>query len=289
MIEKFLKENGINYKKDYNFGKNESGFKVDGFVKYYVEISDVETLFSFLKETKSLNVKVIPCGCGSNILLKENFDGVFLRYLDTSISLDGTSVICGSGIKKEDFLNFCIDNSLSGAEFLAGIPGRIGGSIFMNSGAYEKETKDIVKSIYITNSNEKDLRLDDLKWAYRKVFIPEGSVVTKAKIFLKKSKKSEIKANIDKHIKDREDKHPLEYPSCGSTFKNLEEKGAWKIIKDLGLAGFSIGGASVSKKHTNFVINKGNASAEDIVKLIEYIKNKAKENDIDLQEEVKII
>jgi UDP-N-acetylmuramate dehydrogenase len=289
MIEKFLKENSINYKKNYNFGKNESGFKVDGFVKYYLEISNSGTLFSFLKEAKKFNIKVVPCGCGSNILIKDNFDGVFLRYLDTSISIEGSSVVCGSGIKKEDFLEFCTKNSLSGAEFLAGIPGRIGGSIFMNSGAYNSETKDIVKSIYITNHKVKDLKIDDLKWAYRKVFISEGSFVTKALFSLKKGNKNEIKANIDKYIKDREDKHPLEYPSCGSTFKNLKEKGAWEIIKDLGLSGFSIGGASVSKKHTNFIINKENAKAKDILKLISYIKNKAKENGVSLQEEVKII
>lgn len=290
----------FNIKYDYDFGSKSEGYKTKGIVKYYVEISDKDELIKLLNIAKKNKLKVIPCGSGSNILINEYFDGLFLFWKDDTIKIinkekiyddDTLYLKVGSSVFKEDLINFCIENNLTGLEFWAGIPGRVGGGVSMNSGAYDFEIKELVEQVEFVS--EKGVALKDknsLVFQYRNLEKESYSVITNCVFKLKKALKKDIDDKVNSYLNDRRKKHPLEYPSCGSVFKNPKNKKAWEIIKNLGLSGFKINGAMVSDKHTNFIINKGGASSKDIVNLINYIKDKAKkELSIEMNEEVKII
>ena len=236
-------------------------------------------------------------GDGSNLLIRDSFYGVLINWKrsDCNIFTDGSSGVTlkvSSGMSKSDLMDYCVEHGLSGLEFWAGIPGFVGGGLAMNAGAYDKDMKDIVKSIEIvTVDGIKNMDAKDLKWSYRKLHIPESSVITSVVFILEKSPPQEIKVKVDEYIADREKKHPLGYPSCGSVFKNpTSERGAWSLINDLSLSGFRLGGAMVSTKHSNFIINAGGASASDVLGLISLIKEKVKNKfDIELEEELRVI
>jgi len=286
----------IKYKKDYDFG-SEHGYKVPGIVSFYIETQSSEDLMEIISYCKENNIKLLPCGGGSNTLIKDKFTGAFVRWMDKSadvISYNNETVLveAGAACTKSDLNEFCIQKGFSGIEFWAGIPGFIGGGIAMNAGAYNKEIKECVKEIFCaTEQGIINLEEKDLKWSYRKLELPKNTIITKAIFEFKRIDPKKVKELSDSYILDRENKHPLDYPSCGSVFKNPtgQDNGAWWFIKETGLSGFSIGGAKVSEKHSNFIINAGNATATDVINLITEIKKRVKEKfNVSLQEEIKI-
>jgi len=286
----------VKYKKDYDFGR-EHGYKVQGLVSFYIETASIEKLKQIICDCKINNVKLNPCGGGSNTLVKDKFSGTFVRWTNDSVSIvsddkTSTRIEVGAACTKSDLNDFCIENGFSGLEFWAGIPGFVGGGVAMNAGAYGKEIKDYVKEIFcVTENGVVSIKAKDLKWSYRKLELPIGAIITKVVFELAKSDPKKIKQLSDSYILDRQSKHPLEYPSCGSVFKNPsnQENGAWWFIKEAGLSGFSIGGAKVSEKHSNFIINTGKATATDVINLISEIKKRVKAKfNISLEEEIKI-
>ena len=286
----------IKHKKDYNFGQ-EHGYKVKGLVSFYIETKSVEELKKIISDCKTNNIKLNPCGGGSNTLIKDTFCGLFIKWMDDAVKVvsdDKKSVLVevGAACKKADLNEFCVKNGFSGLEFWAGIPGLVGGGTAMNAGAYGKEVKDCVQEIFcVAQDGVVNFKAKDLKWSYRKLALPKNTIITKVVFKLDKSEPKKVKELSDSYILDRENKHPLEYPSCGSVFKNPagQEQGAWWFIKEAGLSGYSIGGAMVSKKHTNFIINFGNATATDVISLITEIKKRVKEKfNVPLDEEVKV-
>ena len=185
------------------------------------------------------------------------------------------------------------ENSLSGLEFAHGIPGTIGGAVFMNAGAYGGEIKDIFVSCVCIDrdGNEIAMNTEDLKFSYRYSILQDTSLILASATFkLKKGDKAEIKGLMDELMMKRKSKQPLEYPSVGSFFKRPEGNFAAKLIEDAGLKGFSVGGASVSEKHSGFVINKGNATTKDILDLASHVKKTVYEKfGIMLEEEARMI
>ncbi len=289
--------NTIPCKRSYDFGSLH-GYKVEGVVSFYIETKSKDELKKIIDTCRKKHLRFNPVGAGSNTLIKERFNGVFLNWKDTKIKIlqdDGNKVLLqvGAACTKADLNDFCVENGFSGIEFWAGIPGQVGGGVAMNAGAYNEEIKGSVFEVhYITNEGEHSAKSHDLKWSYRKLELPKYAVITDVILELTKSNPSEIKKLSDSYILDRENKHPLEYPSCGSVFRNPDnlDHGAWWYVKEAGLSGFAIGGAKVSKKHTNFIINADNATAEDILKLIKEIKKKVKARfKVVLEEEIKIL
>ena len=183
-------------------------------------------------------------------------------------------------------------NKLQGFEELSGIPGSIGGAVAMNAGAYGKEIKDVVTSVNAINENGRVVKLskDALDFSYRRSSIIENNyIVTSVTINLADGNKDEIKANMEKYAVLRKNKQPLEWPSAGSTFKRPEGKYAALLIKDSNLMGESVGDAEVSTKHAGFIINKGNAKASEVYKLMNIIKNDVKTYfNVDLEPEIKL-
>jgi UDP-N-acetylmuramate dehydrogenase len=316
MFEKFLKENDIVFKTKYDFGSTH-GYKTPGLVDYYIEIDSVSKLQLVLKSVLKDNLDIMPVGEGTNLLIEDVFKGVMVNWKGSgctvvSKELPGKEMTSKSLIKdealndisskvflkvesgttKSDLTEYCVKNGLSGLEFWAGIPGLVGGGLAMNSGAYDKDMKDLVASIeLLTVDGVKNIEAKDLKWSYRKLKLVKPSVIISAVFVLDKKEPEQIKVKVDEYVSDREKKHPLEYPSCGSVFKNPScDKGAWFLIKDAGLSGLKIGGAMVSPKHTNFIINAGGAKAKDVIELIRSIKEKVKAKfGIELEEELRVI
>jgi UDP-N-acetylmuramate dehydrogenase len=235
-------------------------------------------------------------GNGSNLLVRdEGYDGVIIKLGQNfaKYSIEDNVIKCQAGVYVSKIANEAYEHSLSGLEFAAGIPGMIGGAVAMNAGAYGGEFKDVIESVTVIDKrgNIQELSNDEMDFRYRHSIVLEKEyVVLETRIKLKDGNKQEIKSKMEEFLASRREKQPLDYPSAGSTFKRPEGYFAGKLIMDAGLRGYSVGDACVSEKHCGFVINKGNATATDIIKLIDNIKKIVKDKyDVELEEEVKII
>ena len=199
----------------------------------------------------------------------------------------------GAGTMLSKAANAAADAGLSGMEFASGIPGSVGGAVVMNAGAYGGEIKDIIISadVVTASGDVKTLTRDELDLSYRHSCIPEnGYIVVKAVFELSPGRSEEIRNAMAELRDKRIEKQPLEYPSAGSTFKRPEGYFAGKLIQDAGLRGYTVGGACVSEKHCGFVVNKGGATAADVLQLIEDVKSKVfKLSGVELEPEVKMI
>ena len=220
---------------------------------------------------------------GCVISLGKNFTS--LRCIDDTI-------YSSSGTLLSRIANLAYENSLAGFEFASGIPGSLGGAIVMNAGAYGGEMKDVVVTTkYIdTDGSIKKCTRTEHEFLYRKSRFGNGEIILSSSLKLKKGSKEEIKETMNDLAGRRKDKQPLEYPSAGSTFKRPEGYFAAKLIDDAGLRGFGIGGAMVSDKHCGFVINRGDATFDDVVRLISHIQSVVFEKfGVSLEPEVKIL
>lgn len=270
-------------------------FRVGGPADILVTPVNEEQVVNTLKLCREYNVPYFILGNGSNILVKDGgISGVVIKFNKLNkITTEGNCVTAQSGALLKDVSKAALENNLRGFEFACGIPGSIGGAVFMNAGAYDGEMAHVIKSARVIdeNCNIKNLTKEELELGYRSsIVMKKGYVVIEATVELESGEYASIKDKIDDLTNKRESKQPLEYPSAGSTFKRPEGYFAGKLIQDSGLKGFSIGGAAVSEKHSVFVINKGGATAKDVLDVIAHVQKTVKENfDVELHTEVRII
>ena len=295
MIRNFTRSNNIEMYEDVSLKKYNT-YRLDVKCDYLVfpkDIDEVVKLISFLKEN---NYKYLVLGNGSNVIFKNNrYNGVVIKLskLD-KIEFDGDKVVVEAGVSLSKLANMAINNSLSGLEFSVSIPGEIGASVSMNAGAYNESFSDVFVSAKILTPKLEIIELtnEDMDFSYRNSFIKKNKdyIVLEVVLKLKPGNKEEMNAVIEKRFEKRKATQPLEYPSAGSVFRNPEGMYAGKLIEDANLKGYSIGGAMISDMHANFIVNKDNATGEDIINLINLAKDKVKENNnIDLYLEQVII
>jgi len=294
-IYKQLLEEGINNE---NILLNEpmskhTSFKTGGNADIFVRAHSIDEIKSVLKVIKDNNILLFVLGNGTNLLVKdEGFRGIILQIKLEDIKINDTLVSVQSGVKNAILAKKLLDNSLTGFEFAAGIPGTIGGAIKMNAGAYGSEIKDIVEEVTYLDYEGNLHTISNLEcdFSYRhSKFFNEKAIVIETKLKLDKGSKEEIQEKMNELASQRKEKQPIEYPSAGSTFKRGENYITAKLIDECGLKGYSIGGAQVSEKHAGFIINKGNSTSKDVLDLIEYVKATVKEKtneDIKLEIEV---
>lgn len=275
----------------------QTSFKVGGNADIIAFPKNRTALLEALNKAKSNSVPFFVMGNGSNLLVKDcGIEGLVIKTtsMEPDISVDGNIIRCSAGASLSKLCITALENSLTGLEFAYGIPGTVGGAVFMNAGAYGGEMKDVLTKVtHISEASEIISRLaSELELGYRKSFYsthPENIIIS-AEFELKKGNKDEIKAKMDELLGRRKDKQPLEFPSAGSTFKRPEGHFAGALIEQCGLKGYSIGGAEVSEKHAGFIINRYSATATDVLELIDHVRNTVKENTgIILEPEVRII
>lgn len=255
---------------------------------------DLEWLSQGIRET---GVPYFILGAGSNILVSDTgFRGLVIRVgrIDLEIAESADDRIrTGGGVAVSTLLRRCAQEGWAGMEFLSGVPGSVGGIIVMNAGTHLGEVQGALKSVETYNLMSGETRRFDstaMSFQYRKnLFLPQGSVVLSAE-WLKRSESPEsVRAKLDETLARRKATQPIDYPSCGSVFKNPRSSGksAWQVVDQLGLRGHRIGDAQISEKHSNFIINLGSAQARDVRALIDLVKNRAQaELGIELEEEV---
>lgn len=256
-------------------------FKIGGCADTYVKVTSVSKLSAVIRECVESDVDYMIIGNGSNILVSDDgYRGVVIR-LDgefRNISLiDEDTVYCGAGATLAALCKFALSCGLSGLEFAWGIPGTVGGAVFMNAGAYGGEMKDVVYSVnHLTPSGETGrIEKENLDFGYRSsVYRRNKAIITGTTIKLKKDDPKEIRARMDDYLGRRNAKQPLDYPSAGSVFKRPDGAYAGALIEQCGLKGHSHGGAQVSEKHAGFIINKSNATANDVKSLIREVQTK---------------
>lgn len=255
--------------------------RISGRCDIYTEPTGEECLIELLNVCRANKLPYFILGNGSNVLIK-SFHGVVIHMGSGlgGLSVNGNNITASAGISLSSVCNAALANSLTGMECLFGIPGSVGGALFMNAGAYGGEMKDIVKSARCLNEHGEliDIPAEEMRLAYRhSVFSENGWCILSVTMELAPGDKTAIKARMDELMQRRRDKQPLEYPSCGSTFKRPQNGFAAALIEECGLKGYSIGGAQVSEKHSGFVINKGGATFEDVIALVEHIKSVVRE------------
>lgn len=274
---------------------NHIHFKVGGPVDILLIPSKVRQVVETLKICKNENIPYFIIGNGSNLLVKDGgIRGVVIKLSNLlSIEVNGNIIKASSGTLLEDVSKKAVENSLTGFEFACGIPGSVGGAVFMNAGAYDGEIKNVIKEAEVLDrdGNIKVLSKEELELGYRtSKVMKDNLVVISATFELTKGDKEKIRERVNELTEKRESKQPLEYPSAGSTFKRPEGYFAGKLIQDAGLKGASLGGAAVSEKHSGFVINKDGATAEDVLNLIAHVQNEVKKQfGVELHTEVRII
>ncbi|GGL61269.1 UDP-N-acetylmuramate dehydrogenase [Sporolactobacillus putidus] len=255
----------------------------------YTEVQEI------VRYTAREGIPVTVLGNGSNVIIRDGgIRGVVINLTRLSaIRLEGDHIVAQSGAAIIDVSRFALKHSLSGMEFACGIPGSIGGALYMNAGAYGGETADVLDHALVVDCSGKLLQLNhrDLQLGYRNSAISRnGYIALEGTFALTPGHEPEIKAEMDRLTYLREMKQPLEYPSCGSVFKRPPGHFAGKLIQDSGLQGTRIGGVEVSKKHAGFMVNIDHGTATDYINLIHHVQKtvKAKFN-VDLETEVKII
>ena len=277
--------------------KNHTTFQIGGKCIALIEPKKVEDIIEAIKICRENNLKFFVIGNGSNLLVPDDgYNGVIIKIKSefSNIQVEGECLIAHSGAKLSEVYTVAYENSLTGFEFASGIPGTIGGAIFMNAGAYGGEMKDIVESVEVLdldNYEVKELKNEELYFSYRKSIIQRKNyIVLTIKLKLKKGNKEEIKAVYEDLRERRNSKQPLNFGSAGSTFKRPEGHFASKLIEDAGLKGYHINDAWVSEKHSGFIVNKGNASYKEVMELIEYVQKVVFEKfEVKLETEVRIL
>ena len=275
--------------------KKHTTFKIGGPADIFVDpvSEDIAGILKFLGER---NEKYIVIGNGSNLLVSDDgIEGVVVSIGKKSaqISVEDDYIIASAGTLLSQVANAAAEASLTGLEFAAGIPGTIGGAVYMNAGAYGGEIKDVIESVQILTPDYqiKEVLVAELDLSYRHSALMEnGGLVLSAKLHLAKGDKAVIRQIMDENRQKRVDKQPLNFPSAGSTFKRPEGYFAGKLIDDAGLRGYAVGGAQVSEKHCGFVVNKGDATASDVLQLMKDVDAKVFDKfGVHLSPEVRII
>jgi len=286
--------------RDIEFKKDElmschTTFRIGGPAKYLFTPKSQEEILKIIDICKKNDIKYMIMGNGSNVLFSDKgYDGAIIQiynsYCDIEVLDDGLYAKAGALLAK--LATVARDNSMTGMEFAAGIPGTLGGAIVMNAGAYGGEMKDIVEyvELLMPDGTVDRVLCDNMKFGYRESIVSKDMIVLGAKLKLQKGDKKLIQSRMDELKEARTSKQPLDLPSAGSTFKRPEGYYAAKLIDDSGLRGFKCGGAMVSDKHCGFVVNYDKATCQDVLNLIEQVQEIVEDKfGVRLEPEVKII
>lgn len=270
-------------------------FRIGGPADVFVTPGNAKEIAQVLDLCKELDEPYFVLGRGSDLLVSDaGYRGVIVSLVRLNkLELHGTQVICGAGVTLKKVAAFARDDSLTGLEFASGIPGSVGGAVFMNAGAYGGETADVVSSIRALNPEGKlaTYRNAELEFGYRQSLVRRvGLIVLEVTYSLKLGDKEQIQATMNGLAQRRREKQPLEYPSAGSTFKRPKGYFAGKLITDAGLKGYRVGNACVSEKHAGFVVNLGGATAKDIHAVIEHVQDEVQRQfGVHLEPEVRFL
>lgn len=275
--------------------KKHCTFRIGGNARFYVTPENFFDLFEVIKQLNETKTKWKIVGNGSNLLFSDDgFDGVIISTskLNHYCNLDNGEIIVSAGVTLANLTNILAELGFSGLEFACGIPGTVGGAIFMNAGAYGKEMSNVIKSVtYFNGEKVVTSRNEDLGFSYRKSFFQENPeyVIMFCEIEINLSNREMVLSEMRRFKSERVQKQPIG-PSAGSVFKSVDGIPAGKLIEDCGLKNFKVGGAVVSSRHANFIINDGTATSKDVVELIEVIKARVNEScNKALQLEIEIV
>lgn len=271
-----------------------TSMKIGGPADIFVRVNNLDELKKVIAQCKNHEVNLTVIGNGTNLLVKDKgIRGVTVKLELKNTKIDGEKIEAEAGVQLPILAKIAYENSLSGLEFASGIPGTVGGAVKMNAGAYGAEFKDVViettyldeKLNLITISNQEH------KFNYRhSIFDETDDIIVFTKIKLNREKKETIKRKMEENSMKRKEKQPIDYPNAGSIFKRKKEYIPAEIIDKCGLKGYNINDAYISEKHAGFIVNKGNAKAEDVLNLIEYIKKTINNKyNINVELEIKII
>ncbi|MDA9753316.1 UDP-N-acetylmuramate dehydrogenase [Candidatus Pelagibacter sp.] len=296
-LKKILKifDKNISYNKDL---RNKNWFNIGGKAKVYFKADHLTDLIKFLKILKNRE-KIYIIGAGSNILITDEiYDGVIIKLgknFNRLSLLNPDIIISGAGVLDKKLSDFAADNNLSGFEFLSCIPGTIGGGIKMNAGCFNREIKDILLSLQAVDKagNLMTIPAKEINFEYRANNLPEDLIFLSASFKGKKKDKKKIIKKMIRLKSTKENNQPSKIKTSGSTFKNpikQTEKKVWELIKESVPNNINFGDACISEKHSNFFINKGNASFDDMRKLINFVeKSVLKKTGINIEKEIKIL
>lgn len=296
MIEELIKIVGQENIRENECMAEHCTFKCGGNAKVYITPNTIDELVECINVVRKEDVPFLVIGNGSNLLVKdEGYDGVIIE-VDKKISdidVRGEDIVAEAGAKLSRVAMAAMENDLAGFEFAHGIPGNIGGAVVMNAGAYGGEMKDVLKWVKVIDKdgNVRVIEAEDLELGYRtSIVMKEEMIVLEACIHLELGTMGEIADFMAMLMDKRRASQPLEFPSAGSTFKRPEGYFAGKLIQDSGMKGYRVGDAMVSEKHSGFVINCGNATATDVLQVIDDVREKVKESfGVEMEPEVKII
>lgn len=268
-------------------------FRIGGPADCFLQIEDEEQLKGVQRYLNMVEMPYFVLGNGSNLLVNDSgYRGIILQIGPrmSGIVVEGERIIAKAGALLSQVARVAMEHGLTGLEFASGIPGTVGGGVMMNAGAYDGEMSQVVTQVRVISKDGETLELDraTMEFGYRTSTIRHNSfIVTEVTFELQKGDMSVIKDRIEELMARRKEKQPLEYPSAGSTFKRPEGYFAGKLITDAGMRGFQIGGARVSDKHCGFVVNTGNATAQDVRDVISEIQKRVKDKfRVDLETEV---
>ena len=292
-LEKYIDKENIRY--DEPMSKHTT-LKVGGNCDVMVLPKTNEDILNVINFAKENNVPVTVIGNGSKLLVLDGgIRGIVIKLSSkfASYTIEDNYIEVAAGMSLPRLSIIAKDNGLSGLEFAAGIPGNVGGAVYMNAGAYGSEMSNIIEEVTFIDEacNIKTISNEECNFAYRNsIFRSKDYVILSTKLKLVHGNKEEIAALMKKNNDSRREKQPLEYPNAGSTFKRPEGYFVGKLIDDLGLKGYQIGDAQISTKHSGFIVNVGKATAKDVVKLINHIKEKVLEaNNVKLEEEIIVL
>lgn len=272
--------------KQMNIGKLETNvllskyttYKVGGKAKVLAYPKNIEKLITLLKWAKTNNISYKMLGNGSNLIFSDaDYNGILIKLTEfDDIEIFDNKIRVGAGYSLMKLSRIALKNSLTGLEFAAGIPGTVGGAVFMNAGAYKSDMGYIVQMVKVLTPDFRIVTLEnkELAFHYRTSFLKThpNYICLEATIKLEKGKKEAIEEVMKSRLQRRKEAQPLEYPSAGSVFRNPPGMFSGELIENCGLKGKKIGGAQVSEKHANFIVNTGNATANDVKELIDYVK-----------------
>lgn len=273
-----------------------TSYKTGGLAKYFAECTSNEDIKKALQFAEEKNITYEIIGGGSNLLISDNgYNGLVIctANLNRYIINKGNNILkSGAGISLADLVLYACNKGLAGMEAMAGIPGSVGGAVRMNAGAFNQEIKDTNLNVTLmdTKGNIKTIKNEEIGFSYRKSRAVENHIVLSAEFLYNSDNMEKLLAKRKEILEKRKEKQPLHKPSCGSVFKRPEGNYAGTLIEKCGLKGYKIGGAVVSEKHGNFILNEDNATSSDIYNLIHYVIDEVKkQSGITLEPEVRMI
>lgn len=295
-IISFIKKNNIGSYKENVSLKCYTSYKVGGIARLILYPKNVDKLILILNFLNKNNINYKVLGNGSNVIFSDDlYDGVIIKLDEfDQVYVNDTIIKAGAGVSLVKLSYKALKEGLTGLEFASGIPGTVGGAVFMNAGAYNTDMGYITSEVLVLTPEleVKTLYNKDLNYKYRSSFLKHNPnyICLEATIVLRHGDKPLIKELMETRRQKRLMTQPLEYPSAGSVFRNPTDNYAGKLIEDCNLKGYEIGGAQVSRKHANFIINKGDASAKDVKDLIDYVHDEVKnKKGIDLKIEQEFV